>query len=205
MLWSWPNILTLARMALVPLMVACFYIEGPNTRIVGCAIFVIAAITDYFDGYLARYWKQQSAFGRWLDPVADKVLVAAAVIMLVGFNEAPLLPSLVIIAREIMVSGLREYMAEVSVGLPVSRLAKWKTAVQMAAIGCLIAGKGGPAFLHADLLGWWGMWVAAILTLVTGWDYLRAGVRHMLAPTAAPVVAPEPEVAPRAERVGASH
>ena len=104
----------------------------------------MAATTDYVDGYLARNWQQQSLFGRWLDPVADKLLVAAAVVMLVGFDRAPLLPSLIIVLREITVSGLREYMAEVSVGLPVSRLAKWKTAVQMTAIGFLLVGSAGP-------------------------------------------------------------
>ena len=108
------------------------------------SIFSVAATTDYVDGYLARNWQQQSLFGRWLDPIADKLLVAAAVVMLVGFGRAPLLPSLVIVLREITVSGLREYMAEVSVGLPVSRLAKWKTAVQMTAIGFLLVGSAGP-------------------------------------------------------------
>ena len=107
-------------------------------------MFTLAATTDYVDGYLARNWQQQSLFGRWLDPVADKLLVASAVVMLVGFDRAPLLPSLVILLREITVSGLREYMAEVSVGLPVSRLAKWKTAVQMTAIGFLLVGSAGP-------------------------------------------------------------
>ena len=107
-------------------------------------MFALAATTDYVDGYLARNWQQQSLFGRWLDPVADKLLVASAVVMLVGFDRAPLLPSLVIMLREITVSGLREYMAEVSVGLPVSRLAKWKTAVQMTAIGFLLVGGAGP-------------------------------------------------------------
>ena len=100
--------------------------------------------------------------------------------MLVGFGRAPLLPSLVIVLREITVSGLREYMAEVSVGLPVSRLAKWKTAVQMTAIGFLLVGSAGPAWLPVEAIGWWGLWIAALLTLVTGWDYLQAGLRHML-------------------------
>ena len=104
-----------------------FYLDGDWARWVACLIFTVAATTDYVDGYLARNWQQQSLFGRWLDPVADKLLVAAAVVMLVGFDRAPLLPSLIIVLREITVSGLREYMAEVSVGLPVSRLAKWKT------------------------------------------------------------------------------
>jgi cardiolipin synthase (CMP-forming) len=175
-----PNILTVGRIGCVPIVVAMFYLDGDWPRWVTCAVFTVAATTDYVDGYLARNWQQQSLFGRWLDPVADKLLVAAAVVMLVGFDRAPVVPSLVIVLREITVSGLREYMAEVSVGLPVSRLAKWKTAVQMTAIGFLLVGGAGPAWLPVEAIGWCGLWIAAILTLVTGWDYLQAGLRHML-------------------------
>jgi cardiolipin synthase len=182
MLTSTPNLLTVSRIGCIPLLVAMFYVDGDWARYVACAIFAIAATTDYVDGYLARNWQQQSLFGRWLDPVADKLLVASAVVMLVGFDGAPLLPSLIILLREITVSGLREYMAEVSVGLPVSRLAKWKTAVQMAAIGFLLVGDAGPAWLPVEAIGWWGLWLAAVLTLVTGWDYLQAWLRHMLEP-----------------------
>jgi cardiolipin synthase (CMP-forming) len=175
-----PNILTVGRIGCVPIVVAMFYLDGDWPRWVTCAVFTVAATTDYVDGYLARNWQQQSLFGRWLDPVADKLLVAAAVVMLVGFDRAPVVPSLIIVLREITVSGLREYMAEVSVGLPVSRLAKWKTAVQMTAIGFLLVGGAGPAWLPVEAIGWCGLWIAAILTLVTGWDYLQAGLRHML-------------------------
>jgi cardiolipin synthase (CMP-forming) len=180
MLTSTPNLLTVSRIGCIPVLVAVFYVDGDWARWVACAVFALAATTDYVDGYLARNWQQQSLFGRWLDPVADKLLVASAVVMLVGFDRAPLVPSLVILLREITVSGLREYMAEVSVGLPVSRLAKWKTAVQMTAIGFLLVGSAGPAWLPVERIGWWGLWLAAILTLVTGWDYLQAGLRHML-------------------------
>lgn len=180
MLTSAPNLLTLFRVVLIPMLVGLFYVDGVWGRYAACLVFSIAAGTDYVDGWLARSWQQQSAFGRWLDPVADKMLVAATVLMLVGFGQAPLLPALVIVLREIMVSGLREYMAEVAVGLPVSRLAKWKTAVQMAAIGVLLVGDAGPAWLPLEEIGWWGLWLAALLTLVTGWDYLQAGIRHML-------------------------
>ena len=180
MLTSTPNLLTVSRIGCIPVMVAVFYLDGDWARYIACAIFAVAATTDYVDGYLARNWQQQSLFGRWLDPVADKLLVASAVLMLVGFGRAPLLPSLIILLREITVSGLREYMAEVSVGLPVSRLAKWKTGVQMTAIGFLLVGSAGPAWLPVEPIGWWGLWFAAILTLVTGWDYLQAGLRHML-------------------------
>jgi cardiolipin synthase len=192
-LTSAPNLLTVGRVACIPALVGLFYVEGDGARWAACAIFVVAATTDYVDGYLARNWQQQSLFGRWLDPVADKLLVAAAAVMLVGFERAPLLPSLIIVLREITVSGLREYMAEVSVGLPVSRLAKWKTAVQMTAIGFLLVGDAGPAWLPVEAIGWWGLWLAAILTLVTGWDYLQAGLRHMLQerPNPTPVKAAE--------------
>lgn len=180
MLTNAPNLLTVSRIGFIPVLVVMFYVDGDLARYIACAVFVIAATTDYVDGYLARSWQQQSPFGRWLDPVADKLLVASAILMLVGFDRAPLLPSLVILLREITVSGLREYMAEVSVGLPVSKLAKWKTAVQMVAIGFLLVGSAGPDWLPVLAIGWWGLWLAAILTLVTGWDYLQAGLRHML-------------------------
>lgn len=181
MLSSPPNLLTVSRILLIPLLIGLFYVEGDWARWLACLVFAIAATTDYLDGYMARAWQMQSPFGRWLDPVADKLLVGATVLMLVGFGRAPLLPALVIVLREIMVSGLREYMAEVSVGLPVSRLAKWKTAVQMVAIGFLLVGEAGPAWLPVAWIGWIGLWVAAALTLITGWDYLQAGLRHMLA------------------------
>ena len=180
MLTTAPNLLTVSRVAFIPVMVGLIYLEGDWAHWGACLVFVVAATTDYVDGYLARNWQQQSLFGRWLDPVADKLLVGAAVLMLVGFDRAPLLPSLIIVLREITVSGLREYMAEVSVGLPVSRLAKWKTAVQMIAIGFLLLGGGGPDWLPVEAIGWWGLWLAAALTLITGWDYLQAGLRHML-------------------------
>jgi cardiolipin synthase (CMP-forming) len=195
MLTSAPNLLTIGRIAVIPLLVLCFYFPGEFPRYLACTLFTAAAITDYLDGYLARSWRQQSPFGRWLDPIADKLLVAATILMLVGLDRAPLLPSLVILLREITVSGLREYMAEVSVGLPVSRLAKWKTAVQMVAIGVLIVGDAGPELLPVRAIGELGLWVAAALTLVTGYDYLRAGVRHMLAER--PPARPQPAMSAR--------
>ena len=195
MLTSAPNLLTIGRIAVIPLIVLCFYFPGEPARYLACALFAAAAITDYLDGYLARSWRQQSPFGRWLDPIADKLLVSATILMLVGLDRAPLLPSLVILLREITVSGLREYMAEVSVGLPVSRLAKWKTAVQMVAIGVLIVGDAGPKLLPVRAVGELGLWLAAALTLVTGYDYLRAGVRHMLAER--PPARPQPTMAAR--------
>lgn len=182
-LTSLPNLLTLSRILAVPIVVASFYVAGDYARWFACALFSAAALTDWLDGHMARRWAQQSELGRFLDPIADKLLVAATLFMLVAKGrlsaEWALLPALVILCREILVSGLREYLAELRVGLPVSRLAKWKTAIQMVAIGVLIVGKAGPAFLPVVAIGETLLWVAALLTLVTGYDYLRAGLTHM--------------------------
>lgn len=178
MLTTAPNLLTASRMIAVPALVAAFYLPGHWGPWVTCLVFVLAATTDYFDGYLARSWAQQSKIGRCFDPIADKLLVGAAILMLVAHDRAPVLPALVILCREILVSGLREFLAELSVGLPVSRLAKWKTGVQMTAIGFLLMGTSGPAWLPVVEIGWYGLWLAALLTLVTGYDYLHAAVRH---------------------------
>ncbi len=196
-----PNLLTVSRIAAVPALVAAFYIEGDFGQWTTCAIFTLAAVTDFFDGYLARSWSMQSPLGRMLDPIADKLLVGAAILMLVHFARAPILPALVILCREILVSGLREFLAEVRVGLPVSRLAKWKTGVQMTAIGFLLAGSAAPWWLFADQVGFYGLWLAAALTLITGFDYLVVGLRHSSAPAPVKMTAPDPP-RPRAELVG---
>jgi cardiolipin synthase len=174
------NILTLSRIAAIPLVVACFWLDGGWSQWLSMALFVIAGITDYFDGYIARRYHQISRLGRFLDPIADKLLVAAALLMLV--DRGPLvgihvLAALIILAREILVSGLREFLAELRVGLPVSQLAKWKTAVQMVAIALLLVGDGASPLVTT--LGLWAIWIAAGLTLITGYDYLRTGLRHM--------------------------
>lgn len=195
MLYTLPNILTLSRIALIPVVIGLFYVEGDWARWLACAIFLLAATTDLLDGWIARNWRMYSAFGRWLDPVADKLLVAATVVMLVGFDRAPLIPALVIILREIAVSGLREYMAEVRAGLPVTRLAKWKTAVQMVAIVFLILGPSGPIQLPIERIGTFGIWLAAALTLITGWEYLQAGIRHMTAVDTPPPGPPDSDAA----------
>jgi cardiolipin synthase len=173
-----PNLLTISRIAAIPALVAAFYIPGNIGMLATCAIFVLAAVTDYLDGYLARSWSIQSQLGRMLDPIADKLLVGAAILMLVHFDRAPILPALVILCREILVSGLREFLAEVQVGLPVSRLAKWKTGVQMTAIGFLLAGSAAPWWAFAEQVGGYGLWIAAVLTLITGFDYLWVGLQH---------------------------
>ena len=181
-LTSLPNLLTLSRILAIPVVVASFYVQGDYARWFACALFSAAGVTDWLDGHVARRWAQQSDFGRFLDPIADKLLVAATLFMLVAtdrLSSGAILPALVILCREILVSGLREYLAELRVGLPVSKLAKWKTAIQMVAIGVLIVGGAGPAFLPVAAIGEMLLWVAALLTLVTGYDYLRAGLAHM--------------------------
>jgi cardiolipin synthase len=184
MLTSLPNLLTLSRILVIPVVIATFYIPGDFARWFGCVLFSAAGITDYLDGHFARRWQQHSELGRFLDPIADKLLVAAALFMLtatgrLGVTDWAILPALVILSREILVSGLREYLAGLRVGLPVSRLAKWKTAIQMVAIGVLIVGDSGPIFLPVTAIGEIMLWVAAALTIITGYDYLRAGLQHM--------------------------
>ena len=181
-LTSLPNLLTLSRILAIPIVVASFYISGDYARWFACALFSAAGVTDWLDGHMARRWSQQSELGRFLDPIADKLLVAATLFMLVATDRlaaGAFLPALVILCREILVSGLREYLAELRVGLPVSKLAKWKTGIQMVAIGVLIVGDAGPAVLPVAAIGEALLWVAALLTLVTGYDYLRAGLAHM--------------------------
>jgi cardiolipin synthase (CMP-forming) len=177
-----PNLLTASRILAVPALVAAFYIPGEFGRWATCLIFTLAAVTDYVDGWVARSWSMQSMLGKMMDPIADKLLVGAAILMLVHFDQAPILPALVILCREILVSGLREFLAEVQVGLPVSRLAKWKTGVQMTAIAFLLIGPAAPWWLYADLLGWYGLWLAAALTMITGFDYLLVSLRHSTRP-----------------------
>jgi cardiolipin synthase len=175
-----PNFLTLCRIAVIPLVVGAFYLPWPWNDWVSCGLFAAACLTDWLDGHFARRWQQASAFGRFLDPIADKLLVALSLMMLVAFRRLmmpALLPALVILAREILVSGLREFLAELRVGVPVSRLAKWKTGIQMTAIGVLLVNDSTPLSLIP--IGQALLWVAALLTLVTGYDYLVAGLRHM--------------------------
>jgi cardiolipin synthase len=182
MLTSLPNLLTLFRIVAIPGIVALFYLESDLGKWLACGLFSIAAVTDFLDGYLARTYSQQSAFGRFLDPVADKLLVAAALLLLTGFGQISgltILPAVIILCREILVSGLREFLAGIRIGVPVSNLAKWKTMLQMFSIGFLIVGNSGPDFLPTRLIGEAGLWVAAVLTLITGYDYLRAGMQHI--------------------------
>jgi cardiolipin synthase len=174
------NILTLSRIAAIPLVVACFWLDRGWSQWLSMILFVLAGVTDWFDGYFARRYHQISRLGRFLDPIADKLLVAAALVMLVysgPLQGVQVLAALIILAREILVSGLREFLAELRVGMPVSELAKWKTAAQMLAIALLLVGDAAAPIVTT--IGLWLIWIAAGLTLVTGYDYLRTGLRHM--------------------------
>ena len=196
-----PNFLTSLRIFIIPLLVLSVYIPGMLSNVVTALLFGIAAITDYFDGYFARSMKAQSNFGKCLDPIADKLLVIVAIVMLIKFNPSNpwiLFPGLVIICREVLVSGLREYLAEVNIRVPVSTLAKYKTAVQMFGIGGLLLGDNGSAYV---LYQWIGGYIevdvkyllisvigvlakilfsfAAILTIITGYSYFRTSFKNM--------------------------
>jgi cardiolipin synthase (CMP-forming) len=177
-----PNLLTLSRIVAIPLVIVTFFLPAPFGPWAGCVLFAAAGFTDWLDGQLARRWHQQSAWGRVLDPIADKLLVATILFMLAALERispVTIFPALVILAREILVSGLREHLAMLRVPVPVSRLAKWKTALQMVAIGVLLVGDAGPAALHVRTVGEALLWLAAALTLITGYDYWRAGMSHI--------------------------
>jgi CDP-diacylglycerol--glycerol-3-phosphate 3-phosphatidyltransferase/cardiolipin synthase len=184
---SLPNLLTLSRILAVPGLVWLMWGKNPWYWLAAFILYSIAGITDYLDGYLARAQGTVSKLGQFLDPIADKIMVAAVIVMLIRWgiiHDLSVLAALVILLREIMVSGLREYLAGVRVSVPVSQLAKWKTACQMFALGALILYGSDPVI--AFLPGWVALhagiatlWVAAILTLITGYDYLRIGLKHM--------------------------
>jgi cardiolipin synthase (CMP-forming) len=192
-----PNALTYARIIAVPAVVACMYWQdilqgGLWLRWMALAIFIAAGVTDILDGYFARIWGQQSSFGRMLDPIADKLLVSACLLMLAADGTIrgwSLWAAIVILCREILVSGLREYLAELRVGVPVTTLAKWKTTAQLVAIGFLLAGDAGDALitsivkvpgLYVTNIGLGLLWISALVTLYTGYDYFKAGVRHLM-------------------------
>lgn len=185
MLKSLPNALTLLRIAIIPPLVALFYVSAPWGAWAALGLFVVAALSDYFDGWLARRLGQMSVFGRLLDPIADKMLVAAVLLMLVAAGRVEglsVIAAVIILLREILISGLREYMAgRQAEGLPVTRLAKWKTTVQMAAIALLIIAPAVPAQVPVLAAGLIGLWLAAVLTVVTGWDYVARGLRLLMA------------------------
>ena len=183
-----PNLLTLSRIVAVPLLAWFLWWPGWATGYaVGFALYCLMGVTDYFDGYLARSQGTVSKLGVFLDPIADKIMVAAVILLLVGTRDGTpaMIPgvhqiaALVILVREIAVSGLREFLAQLQVSVPVSKLAKWKTTLQLLALGALILGGAVPFAPWVGQVGLVALWVAAGLTVLTGWDYLRVGLKHM--------------------------
>ena len=186
-----PNMLTYGRILAVPLIVLCFFLEGrlkssDFARWSALFIFAAASITDYLDGYLARAWQQTSNIGRMLDPIADKLLVSTCLLLLAADTDRTiagwsLWAAIIILCREILVSGLREYLAGLKVSVPVTQLAKWKTTIQMLAIGMLLAGPALDKLLpYSTQAGIALLWISAIVTLYTGYDYFRAGLKHII-------------------------
>jgi CDP-diacylglycerol--glycerol-3-phosphate 3-phosphatidyltransferase len=182
-----PNLLTLSRIFAVPILVFLLWRPSPVDYAITFVLYCIVGATDYFDGYLARTQGLTSRLGQFLDPIADKIMVAAVLVMLISSRKANPVPeiegihivaALIILLREIFVSGLREFLAPLNVSMPVSRLAKWKTTFQLVALGALILGGAVPAQYWVHLVGLASLWIAAALTLITGYDYLRTGLKH---------------------------
>ncbi|MFC3071778.1 CDP-diacylglycerol--glycerol-3-phosphate 3-phosphatidyltransferase [Shinella pollutisoli] len=190
-----PNLLTYGRILAVPLIVLCFFVEGrlqssDFARWSAFWLFAAASITDYLDGYLARIWNQTSNIGRMLDPIADKLLVASVLLLMAADRTIAgwtIWAAIIILCREILVSGLREYLAGLKVSVPVTRIAKWKTAIQMVAIALLLVGPAlddiPPEAADTGLatgIGIGLLWIAALITMYTGYDYFRAGLKHIV-------------------------
>lgn len=197
-----PNILTLVRIVLIPIIIVSFYVPWKITNIITAFLFMLASITDFFDGYLARLYKVQSNFGKCFDPIADKLLVAVSLIMLVNFSSRNIfivVPAIIIICREILVSGLREFLATINVGMPVTKLAKWKTAIQMIAITALLLASKDSYYTYENIMNFFEVEpflriffdgfiekigivflnIAAILTIITGYAYYKVGIKNM--------------------------
>jgi len=188
MLKKIPNILTIGRILIVPFFVLAFYLPGFYGDLTACVLFVIASFTDFLDGMLARMMGEESRLGELLDPIADKIIVATALILLVmdgTIRHYEVIAAIIILTREILISGLREFLAKGQIKLPVSNLAKLKTFLQMVAISLLLTGETGNKILNfqdynAQTIGIILLWLSAFLTLFTGYEYLRKGIDHAL-------------------------
>ena len=183
-----PNYLTIGRIIIVPIFVVSFYLPGFYGDIIPFALFVVASFTDFLDGLLARMYKEESQLGELLDPIADKIIVAAALILLVmdgTIKNYEVIAAVIILTREILISGLREFLAKGKIKLPVSGLAKLKTILQMFSISVLLTGETGNKIINfqdynAQTIGIILLWFSAFLTLYTGYDYLRKGIDHAI-------------------------
>lgn len=189
-MWNLPNLLTLGRIAGLPVLLGLLFVHQPWAAWTCLALYTIAAITDFLDGYLARASNQITAIGRFLDPISDKIFVGCILIALVAQGQLGgvwVIPALVIMSRELLISGLREYLGPYNIQVPVSNMAKWKTTIQMFALGFLIVGDFGNVVLpHTLLIGQIGISIAAVLTASTGWAYLKIGWQHMVAQDSKP-------------------
>lgn len=177
-----PNILTISRIFLIPLILFCYLIDTKYSKIFSASLFALACITDFLDGYLARIFSIQSKLGKMLDPIADKLLVGSVILVLSSCGAIDLLPAIAIICREILVSGLREFLAEIRVSIPVSNLAKIKTGFQMSAIFILLLSDNDStnvSIMYLYELGRVALWIAASLTIFTGYAYLKSGLKHI--------------------------
>ena len=175
------NFLTLIRIAVIPIIVFCIYLKNPYFGWVAFVLFCLASITDYFDGYIARLRNEVTNFGTFLDPIADKLLVAAVILILTSkgvISDWDTIPALIILLREITVSGLREYLAGIKVSIPVSTIAKSKTLFQLSALALLILSESSIEMTPILYLGKIFLWVAAVLTLYTAYDYVKGSVKH---------------------------
>lgn len=182
MLSSLPNLITLFRILLIPVVVSVFYLDKPIGYIAAASLFMVACISDFLDGYVARALRQESSLGTVLDPIADKLLIAAVLIMLAGFGRLQgisLIPAIVILCREILVSGLREFLGKLQAELPVTELAKYKTGLQMLSLGLLIIADPDGIFRFAIYVGIPGLWIAAILTVLSGYEYFQQTLRYL--------------------------
>jgi cardiolipin synthase len=188
MLKKIPNILTIGRILIVPFFVLAFYLPGFYGDLTACVLFVIASFTDFLDGMLARMMGEESKLGELLDPIADKIIVATALLLLVmngTIRHYEVIAAIIILTREILISGLREFLAKGQIKLPVSNLAKLKTFLQMVAIALLLTGETGNKILNfqdynAQTIGIILLWLSAFLTLYTGYEYLRKGIDHAM-------------------------
>ena len=176
------NILTLSRILVIPIIVAFIYLKSPVYGWAAFFLFCLASITDYFDGYIARIRNEVSNLGTFLDPIADKLLVSSVILILTSkdvITDWETIPALIILLREIAVSGLREYLAGIKVSVPVTKISKLKTALQLIALGILILSESSSSFILILFIGKIALWSAALLTLYTGYDYLKSGIKHL--------------------------
>lgn len=175
------NLLTLFRIFLIPVLVVAFFVNTTTWRFIAASVFIFGCLTDYLDGYIARAYDQVSKFGQFLDPVADKLLVTSTLLLLAGFDRIShisLIPATIILAREILISGLREHLVTAKISVRVTRLAKWKTAIQMSSICLLLVGETSKDFKTLSALGEITLWVSALLAVVTAYQYIRSTYKH---------------------------